>query len=58
MEKETVRIYEDVYSLFLLEQAKESKQHYQENMGEAYADLNVLDSSLGYSNLLTNVQFF
>jgi DNA helicase-2/ATP-dependent DNA helicase PcrA len=45
------------YIRFLLEQAKESKQHYQENMGEAYADLNVLDSSLGYSNLLTNVQF-
>lgn len=45
------------YIRFLLEQAKESKQHYQENMWEAYADLNVLDSSLGYSNLLTNVQF-
>ncbi|MCP8969478.1 RNA polymerase recycling motor HelD [Ectobacillus ponti] len=41
----------------VLKEARQSGEEFQENIWEAFANLNSLDSSLGYTSLLTNVQF-
>ncbi|KAB2329977.1 AAA family ATPase [Cytobacillus depressus] len=46
------------YMEAVIKTAETSKDQFQENMKEAFQDVDWLESSLGYSSLLTNASFF
>ena len=50
--------YTKDYMQQLLEESRQDVKSSQENIRQAMADLDYLDSSLSYINILTNARFF
>ncbi|MBT2663502.1 RNA polymerase recycling motor HelD [Bacillus sp. ISL-45] len=57
-QKEVERLeFTKLYIRTILEASKENKQSFTENIKQAFEDLDYLDSSLSYINILTNAKF-